>query len=59
MKKNKIDVIFGHGKITEPGKVEVTSSGKTQTYKSTHIILATGARIYRVLPNILQDGTSY
>ena len=56
MKKNKIDVIFGHGKITEPGKVEVTSSGKKETYKSTHIILATGARS-RVLPNIPQDGS--
>ena len=56
MKKNKIDVIFGHGKITEPEKVEVTSSGKKQTYKSTHIILATGARS-RVLPNIPQDGS--
>ena len=56
MKKNKIDVIFGHGKITESGKVEVTSSGKKETYKSTHIILATGARS-RVLPNIPQDGS--
>ena len=56
MKKNKIDVIFGHGKITETGKVEVTSSGKKETYKSTHIILATGARS-RVLPNIPQDGS--
>ena len=56
MKKNKIDVIFGHGKITEPGIVEVTSSGKKETYKSTHIILATGARS-RVLPNIPQDGS--
>jgi len=56
MKKNKIDVIFGHGKITEQGKVEVTSSGKKESYKSTHIILATGARS-RVLPNIPQDGS--
>ena len=56
MKKNKIDVIFGHGKITEAGKVEVTSSGKKETYKSTHIILATGARS-RALPNIPQDGS--
>ena len=56
MKKNKIDVIFGHGKITETGKVEVTSSGKKETHKSTHIILATGARS-RVLPNIPQDGS--
>ena len=56
MKKNKIDVIFGHGKITEPAKVEVTSSGKKESYKSTHIMLATGARS-RVLPNIPQDGS--
>ena len=56
MKKNKIDVIFGHGKITEAGKVEVTSSGNKETYKSTHIILATGARS-RALPNIPQDGS--
>ena len=33
----------------------MTSSGKKETYKSTHIILATGARS-RVLPNIPQDG---
>ena len=52
MKKNKIDVIFGHGKITEPGKVEVTNSGKKETYKSTHIILATGARSKHTYPQL-------
>ena len=51
MKKNKIDVINGYGKI-KPGKV-VDVDGIE--YQADNIIIATGARS-RVLPSIPQDG---
>ncbi len=55
MKKNKIDVIAGFGKLLAPGKVEVTEAGGTKkTVEAKHIILATGARS-RELPNIKID----
>lgn len=50
MKKNKIDVISGHGSL-KPGK-KVDVHGKE--YSANHIIIATGARS-RVLPNLPQD----
>ncbi|MBL0309260.1 MAG: dihydrolipoyl dehydrogenase [Bacteroidetes bacterium] len=56
MKKNKIDVIMGAGKLKKGGKVDVTdAAGKKTEYAAKHIILATGARS-RELPNIKQDG---
>jgi dihydrolipoamide dehydrogenase len=56
MKKNKIDVITGTGKIKKGGITEVTdAAGKKAEYKAKHTILATGARS-RELPNIKQDG---
>ncbi|MEH6762885.1 MAG: dihydrolipoyl dehydrogenase [Aequorivita antarctica] len=51
MKKNKIDVINGTGKI-KPGK-KIDVDGKE--YTADHIIIATGARS-RELPNLKQDG---
>ena len=51
MKKNKIDVISGYGKI-KPGK-KVNVEGKE--YSADHIIIATGARS-RELPSLPQDG---
>ncbi|MDX1271455.1 dihydrolipoyl dehydrogenase [Bizionia paragorgiae] len=51
MKKNKIDVINGFGKL-KPGK-KVDVDGKE--YSADHIIVATGARS-RELPNLPQDG---
>ncbi|NND88941.1 MAG: dihydrolipoyl dehydrogenase [Flavobacteriaceae bacterium] len=51
MKKNKIDVIEGFGKL-KPGK-KVDVDGKE--YQADHIIIATGARS-RELPNLPQDG---
>ena len=51
MKKNKIEVISGFGKI-KPGK-KVDVDGKE--YSADHIIIATGARS-RELPNLKQDG---
>lgn len=57
MKKNKIDVIMGTGKVKAGKKVDVTDAeGKTTEYSANHIILATGARA-RQLPNVPIDGT--
>ncbi len=56
MRKNKIEVLSGHGKLVGKGKVEVKAAdGKTTTYEAKHVILATGARS-RTLPNIPQNG---
>ena len=56
MKKNKIDVIDGFGKIKAGKKVDVTAADGTVTeYSADHIIIATGARS-RELPNLPQDG---
>ena len=56
MKKNKIDVINGHGTLKKGKKVEVKDEkGKSETYEADHVIIATGARS-RELPNIPQDG---
>lgn len=56
MKKNKIDVIMGFGKLKGKGQVEVTGAdGKTQTVEGKHIIIATGARS-RQLPSLPIDG---
>jgi dihydrolipoamide dehydrogenase len=55
MKKNKIDIIDGFGKIKPGKKVEVTADGKVTEYSADHIIIATGARS-RELPNLPQDG---
>jgi dihydrolipoamide dehydrogenase len=56
MKKNKIDVHMGFGKITGKGKIEVTGSDNTKkTIEAKHIIIATGARS-RQLPNLPIDG---
>ena len=55
MKKNKIDVIMGTGKV-KPGKtIEVTNEGEKNDYTAKNIIIATGARS-RQLPNLEQDG---
>ncbi|MCK5637516.1 MAG: FAD-dependent oxidoreductase, partial [Flavobacteriaceae bacterium] len=56
MKKNKIDVINGFGKIKTGKKVEVTDADKKVTeYSADHIIIATGARS-RELPFLPIDG---
>jgi len=56
MKKNKIDVINGFGKVKPGKKVEVAGvDGKTEIHESKHIIIATGARS-RELPSLKQDG---
>ena len=56
MKKNKIDVIMGNGKLLPGKQLEVTDeAGKKQVLSADHIIIATGARS-RQLPSIPQDG---
>jgi dihydrolipoamide dehydrogenase len=57
MKKNKIDVIKGSGKVLPGKKVAVTAEDGTVTEYSADkgVILATGARS-RQLPNVPQDG---
>lgn len=56
MRKNKIEVIMGTGKLVRGKKVEVTdANGKTKTYEAKNIILATGARA-KELPNLKMDG---
>jgi dihydrolipoamide dehydrogenase len=56
MKKNKIDVIDGFGKMKPGKKIDVTAAdGKVTEYSADHIIIATGARS-RELPNLPQDG---
>jgi dihydrolipoamide dehydrogenase len=56
MKKNKIDVVMGTGKLKSKGQIEVTGAdGKTQLVEGRHLLVATGARS-RELPNLKQDG---
>ncbi|MBG6129681.1 dihydrolipoamide dehydrogenase [Aquimarina sp. EL_43] len=56
MKKNKIDVLEGFGKLKASNKITVTDAdGKATDYEAKHIIVATGARS-RELPNLPQDG---
>ena len=55
-KKNKVELIWGFGKLTGKNTVKVTvESGKETIYTAKHIILATGA-CSRELPNLLHDG---
>lgn len=56
MKKNKIDVIMGLGKLVAPGKLEVTAADNSkQTLEAKNIIIATGGRA-RQLPSMPIDG---
>jgi dihydrolipoamide dehydrogenase len=49
MKKNKIDVISGTGKVLGTGKVEVKAGdGKTQTLETKNIVIASGSDIARL-----------
>ncbi|MCO5248059.1 MAG: dihydrolipoyl dehydrogenase [Chitinophagales bacterium] len=56
MKKYKITVITGYGKIKPGKRIEVTDNeGKIEEYQAQHIIIATGAKA-RSLPNLPIDG---
>ncbi|MGH1363365.1 MAG: dihydrolipoyl dehydrogenase [Calditrichia bacterium] len=56
MKKNKIEVLSGHGKLLDRNTVEVKAAdGKTQKVTATNVIVATGARA-RQIPGMEVDG---
>lgn len=56
MKKNKIDVIMGYGKLVSKNQLEVTAAdGKKQVVDFKYLVIATGGRS-RELPNLKQDG---
>ena len=55
MKKNKIDVIKGHGKVLAGKKISVIGEKKTEEFKAKNIIIATGSRS-REIPSLPQDG---
>jgi dihydrolipoamide dehydrogenase len=49
LKKNKIDSVFGTGRIVAPGKVEVKAAdGKTQTLETKNIVIATGSDVAKL-----------
>lgn len=57
LRKNKVDVLKGSGKLVKGKKVQVTdANGKATTYDAKNIIVATGARA-KALPNLPIDGT--
>ncbi len=56
LKKNKVEVVDGTGKLLGKGRVEVSKEGRRiGEYAGRHIIIATGARA-RVLPGLEPDG---
>ncbi|PHI21027.1 dihydrolipoyl dehydrogenase [Lewinellaceae bacterium SD302] len=56
MRKNKIEVIMGYGKLLRGGKLEVTGEdGKKDIHEAKNIIVATGGRA-KQLPNLPIDG---
>ncbi|WP_242122750.1 dihydrolipoyl dehydrogenase [Sphingobium sp. Sx8-8] len=55
MKKNKIAVHMGEGKLVAKGRLSVTKDGKTEELTAKNIIVATGARA-RDLPFAPADG---
>ncbi len=48
MKKNKIDVLHGLGRILGTGKVEVAADGKTQLVETRNIVIATGSDVAKL-----------
>jgi len=48
MKKNKVDVLKGTGKILGTGKVEVSADGKSQVIETKNVVIATGSDIARL-----------
>ena len=57
MKKNKIDILKGFGKIVSKNEVEITDEkNESQIVNTENIIIATGGRS-KELPNVKIDGT--
>ncbi|MFS4438964.1 dihydrolipoyl dehydrogenase [Paracoccaceae bacterium GXU_MW_L88] len=55
LKKNKVTVIMGEGKLAGKGKISVKTDKGSEEVKAKNIILATGARA-RELPGLEADG---
>src|SRR3954471_11728841 len=56
MKKNKVTIFNGFGKILGPGKIEVAlADGKKETIQTKNIVIATGS-VVRPIPGFETDG---
>ena len=55
MKKNKVEVVQGLGRIDGPGRVTATGEGGTTGIEARNIMIATGS-VPRLLPGIEIDG---
>ncbi len=56
LRKNKVTVVMGEGRLAGPGRVRVTAAkGGEEVLAATSIVLATGARA-RDLPGLQADG---
>ncbi len=51
MKKNKVEVIAGDGRLLEGGKVEVNNNGQVSVVEAKNIVVATGSEA-RMIPNL-------
>ena len=58
MKKHRVQVFNGHGRLNGPQRLSVTGEQGEQQLSAAHIILATGARS-RVLPGMEPDGQHF
>lgn len=54
MKKNKVEVIKGYGRLLGGGRIEVSGDAGTQTIEAKNIIIATGSEA-RMLPGLTPD----
>lgn len=54
LKKNKVDVLMGEGRLVAKNKLRVTADGKTTEYTAKHVVLAVGGRA-RELPGLEID----
>lgn len=57
-KKNKIDVVRGHGSITGPNEVSVNTANGVEKINTKHILLATGSEV-TPFPGIEVSGYLY
>ncbi len=56
LKKNKVDLVSGHGRLTSATSVDVTDEqGETRSIKARSVIVATGSRS-KAIPAIPVDG---
>jgi dihydrolipoamide dehydrogenase len=56
MRKNKVDVLKGNGRLLGGGRIEVKGDQGTQTVEAKNIILATGSEA-RMLPGLQPDAS--